>query len=281
MGNRLIPLRYPGTCCICGRALAARTKAWWAPKTRTVWCRDCWVGQEAALLSTGAREVRQDPDPAPSPGGSAQRRYKELRARDEQRIRDAHPVAGGLILFFRNEPQSIASWARGAEGERRVADQLTRLERDGVTALHDRRMPRSRANIDHLAVARNGVWVIDAKNYTGVVERRRIGSWLFPDERLYVDGRDRTAVIDAMWRQVAAVRDALSVLSRGVPVRGVICLASHTGRLRSSPFELRDVKVTHVKFLRGLLGGTGPLEDAEVLEVARVLDDAFAPAVPA
>ena len=33
--------------------------------------------------------------------------------------------------------------------------------------LHDRRIPGTRANIDHIAVASSAVWVIDAKRYNG------------------------------------------------------------------------------------------------------------------
>lgn len=32
---------------------------------------------------------------------------------------------------------------------------------------HDRRIPPTRANIDHIVIAPTGVYVIDAKNYTG------------------------------------------------------------------------------------------------------------------
>jgi hypothetical protein len=34
-----------------------------------------------------------------------------------------------------------------------------------VAVLHDRRIPGSRANIDHIAIAATGVWVIDSKRY--------------------------------------------------------------------------------------------------------------------
>jgi hypothetical protein len=38
--------------------------------------------------------------------------------------------------------------------------------------LHDRRIPGRRSNIDHLVIARSGVWVVDTKRYRGKVERR-------------------------------------------------------------------------------------------------------------
>jgi hypothetical protein len=33
--------------------------------------------------------------------------------------------------------------------------------------LHDRSVPGTRSNIDHLAVVPSGVWVIDTKHYAG------------------------------------------------------------------------------------------------------------------
>ena len=47
----------------------------------------------------------------------------------------------------------------GAEGEERVARDLEKRCGSDVVFLHDRRVPRSRANIDHLLVAPSGVWV--------------------------------------------------------------------------------------------------------------------------
>lgn len=58
---------------------------------------------------------------------------------------------------------------QGSEGERRLAAHLLRTVGDHAVLLHDRKVPRTRGNIDHLAVAASGVWVMDAKNYRGLV----------------------------------------------------------------------------------------------------------------
>jgi len=65
----------------------------------------------------------------------------------------------------------------GAEGERRVGAGLDGLAAAGVVALHARLIPGSKANIDHLAVAPNGLWVINAKRYRGEVTRRDVSGW--------------------------------------------------------------------------------------------------------
>ena len=38
-----------------------------------------------------------------------------------------------------------------------------------IAVLHDRRIPGSKANIDHIAITAAGIWVIDAKRYKGDV----------------------------------------------------------------------------------------------------------------
>jgi Nuclease-related domain len=61
--------------------------------------------------------------------------------------------------------------------ERAVADSLaTRTDSERVSTLHNRRMPSGRGDIDHLAIAPTGVWVIDTKDWKGKVEISAPGS---------------------------------------------------------------------------------------------------------
>lgn len=61
------------------------------------------------------------------------------------------------------------AFEKGAMGERRVAEALEQLPSDWFV-LNDRRWPgRSRANIDHVVVGPGGVFVIDAKNWSGAL----------------------------------------------------------------------------------------------------------------
>jgi len=62
--------------------------------------------------------------------------------------------------------------------------------------LHDRRIPGTRANIDHIAIAPSGLWAIDAKHYKGRVEHVDKGGWFLTDWRLLVGGRDKTGLVE-------------------------------------------------------------------------------------
>ena len=58
------------------------------------------------------------------------------------------------------------NWAKGAAGERLTGERLLTLSADFVV-LHDLHVPGSRANVDHLVIGPNGVFVVDSKAYTG------------------------------------------------------------------------------------------------------------------
>jgi hypothetical protein len=75
-------------------------------------------------------------------------------------------LAAGWALRFQPSPDAVA-WRRGAAGERRTARLLSPLERHGWTVLHDLALPGSPANLDDLVIGPGGVFVIDSKQYRG------------------------------------------------------------------------------------------------------------------
>ena len=101
------------------------------------------------------------------PGASARREFERRRLGREKRIRTAHPKLGGLIHALTDDPQSTKAWDVGAVGEERLGHRLNELMTETLRVLHDRRIPGTRTNIDHLAVTQTGVYVIDAKKYRG------------------------------------------------------------------------------------------------------------------
>jgi hypothetical protein len=162
-------------------------------------------------------------------GVSAQREYDRRAKRREAQVRAAHPKLGGLLLALSDEPTSMRVWAQGANGERAVGAKLDELEGQHVVSLHDRSMlrpdgTRSRANIDHIAVAAGGVWVIDAKTHRGTLRVRRSGGLFTPRvEKLYIASRDKTSLLDGLDRQVETVSSQLVSVGAAVPVRGALC----------------------------------------------------------
>jgi hypothetical protein len=173
------------------------------------------------------------------------------------------------------ESQSTRAWKVGAEGELGVARTLAACA--GVISLHDRRVPGTKGNIDHLAVGPAGVFIVDAKRYAGKVERRDVGSFVRPDERLYVGGRDRTKVIKGMGWQLEAVRTALDTNGHAdVELKGVLCFVdSEWPLLFAKPIHLYGVTILWPKALQELVCSGAQLSAEGIDRMARFLAEAF------
>src|SRR5690606_31048059 len=104
---------------------------------------------------------------------------------------------GGIAVALSDERQSTRAWSSGAAGEERVGALLDGIASSTIRVLHDRRIPGTRANIDHLVVAPGGIWVVDSKRYKGRPELRVEGGILRPRvEKLVVGGRDKSKLVE-------------------------------------------------------------------------------------
>lgn len=93
--------------------------------------------------------------------------------------------------------KSAARWEQGADGEVAVARALEALP-EGWVAVHDLAWPgRQRANLDHVVVGPGGVFIVDAKNWSGRIEVR--------DQVVMQDGRKRESTV------VSAVEAAIAL----------------------------------------------------------------------
>jgi hypothetical protein len=162
------------------------------------------------------------------------------------------------------------AWARGAGGEVKLARTLERrTARHGVALLHDRRVPGSRANIDHIAIGRPGVFVIDAKRYSGRIAVERRGGLLRPrTSHLIVGGRDQTQLVDGVLAQAEVVGAVLAAAGHAaVPVLPILCFVD--GDWPFMPrLEVRGVRIVWPRRTAKLCRGDGPLDPASVETVA-------------
>ncbi len=141
------------------------------------------------------------------------------------------------------------AWAAGAAGEEKPAQTLAGLE--GLHILHDRRVPGSRRNIDHIVASPPGVFVVDAKRYSGLIQVRDVGGLLRRDERLFVGRRDCSALAAAMAWQFPAVAAALSDagLEPLPPIMPVLCFVDGEWPHLSPPTPIWAVDATSLLFL--------------------------------
>jgi Nuclease-related domain len=265
-----ILLRYPGRCHGCFRQLPEGTRALHDGVTRALTCQSC--ASEIPAGTAIARGVA---------GASARREHRRRRARREQRPRDAFsPIGLGAIaagLARLTEPQHQRAWARGAQGEEYVSRRLKGLlAGTGIVLLHDRRLPHSRANIDHLAVGPGGVTVIDTKNYKGKVTTERRGGLLRPrSEHLLIAGRDQTRLIEGVRRQVGVVLASLERAGETVDVRGALCMARSDGLPLLGHLTVSGVPIDGPKRVANLARRPGPLPAGHVQRVAHLLATAL------
>jgi hypothetical protein len=74
-------------------------------------------------------------------------------------------------------PAEIEAWRSDARAERRNARSLDRLARAGFTVLHDRCLPDSAGNVDHLVVGPSGAWLVETDTHPGPLRRNQAGLW--------------------------------------------------------------------------------------------------------
>jgi hypothetical protein len=207
-------------------------------------------------------------------GRSALGEYERRHAKREQRIRQRWGRLSGLVLALSEDPQSTRAWERGSVGESKLAQSLAKLERDDVIALHDRRVPGSPANIDHIVVCPSGVFVVDAKLYKGEIHTKDVGG-LFSgrDLRLFVGRRDCTDLAVGMAGQVAVTNAALG--GAEIPVSPVLCFIDAEWPLLGGPREFRGVLIDDERSLKRRVARTGELDLEAVRDTATVLAHAL------
>jgi len=149
---------------------------------------------------------------------------------------------------------------------------------DGQTAivLHDRSLPVGHANIDHVAITRGGVWAIDVRDDTGMVQRIDRGGWFRNDYRLYVGNRLCADPIDALARRVEAIGGAIGGPG-DTSVRGALCFVDADWVLVERPVVIHDVWVGRADWLVEELRAPGPLGPLQVHELARRVAEALPP----
>lgn len=276
MASRVLKLRRNDACCMCGQAVCAGTSAYWNQQQRTVTCLDCLQPVRPSRHVDASTAAALEEIVRGRPGASAAREHRRRRAKREDRMRSQHPLLGGLMLAIGREPRHEAAWAIGARGEQVVAKRLERRTAGGPTILlHDRRMPGGGGNIDHLAIAPRGVFVIDSKAIRGrvSVSRRLLG-----EPKLLVEGRGRPRLVAGLDRQVDAVRAALSRRGYGgAPIKGVLCFTKADLPLFGST-EINGHRLCGARWLGRELNRKGELSPSQIDAIARELATSFAPA---
>lgn len=274
--DKQMKLRYAGTCRLCDAELEKGVLAVYERTTKTVRCVEC-SPRSAVVDAVGSRSVAEPGRPVTDvAGASAQREYERRKTKREDRIRGKHPKLGGLILALSDDPQTTNAWASGAKGEAMLGARLDRHVSESIAVLHDRRIPGTKANIDHIVVTKGCVFVVDAKRYVNKRPELKVEGGILRSrvEKLLVGGRDRTKLVDGVLGQVEMVRAVLE--DEEIPVRGVLCFVEGDWPMIGGTFTTRGVAVVWPRQLSKMLDAAGG--DVDVRAVRDRLSEVFGPA---
>jgi len=181
-----------------------------------------------------------------SAGASAQDQYKKRSAKVKQeRVKLLGKRLGAVANALLGEGQSAEAWKKGAKGEEGIGAILDSMaERHGFKVLHDRAIPSSSANIDHILISNRGIFVIDSKNYSGLVRIDEQGGILTPlIKTLYVGNRKQTRLVEGVKKQVGIVEKALEGSGAQAPVQGVLAFYDADWPIFFKPTEIDGVLI--------------------------------------
>lgn len=241
---KVMSLRRDGEC-VCGALVPRGTTAGWDRALRVVVCAACLkLEVSAPVVEVGV------------PGASLDREHQRRRAAREKRVRERHPHIGGLLLRLAGPVRTTEAFAIGARGEREVAERLQREVGDSVLFLFNRKrgVGRTSGDIDIIAVAPSGVWIIDPKKYAGRKVRANRGGSMF-----IVDGRRKPELAESMRRQI----DVVAAGVRGGPVPTAPVRAAYCFLGADLPWTSLTVDGVPALAIRGLvkaLREPGPLD---------------------
>ena len=161
---------------------------------------------------------------------------RDRAARAGQDAEALEAQAQELLARAGQARQAAERYSRGHVGEQMIGTLLEELGSQGWRVLHDRRrQPRSPANLDHVLVGPAGVFVIDAKNWTGgrlrLDERgMAVGKWRKDDElhSAKVDADIVREHVDGLGERAGTAAVVAFVHDMGLPApvqhRGVVLL---------------------------------------------------------
>jgi hypothetical protein len=144
-----------------------------------------------------------------------------------------------------------------------VADRTDRR----ATVLDDVQLPGCRGRADHVVVAPNGVWIVATAGCAGDVDLREMGGFFRSEQRLHVDGRDRTDALDALvWQRAAAER-----LVDGTTIHTALVLLDGERDVPDQPLRIDDHWVCSRSDLGELVATAGHLGPDAITRIVEVI----------
>lgn len=284
-------VRRPDTCAVCKKSISVGTLVFYDRTLKTVIC----LTHETADDQLKQVPIILQKPLLGTPGGSARKmdeKRKHRKGVEDERIKEQyraeHPKFTRvmksteknyprLIAWMRRELNSSnepSSWSKGAEGEEIVGRILEELsQRNGFITIHDRLVPGSVANIDHIVVTSSKVFVVDAKKYAGKIEFGKLLAPYFGGKAiLKVNGRNRNKLLEDVEKQVRIVEQLLAKAGIDIPVQGVLAFvkAKWEKTFFPRPKSINGV-LLNSRGLHSIFQSVPPVDREIVLKIAKQL----------
>ena len=259
---KLITAKRISICEVCARKVPVGSPIYWSRARSVIRCE---LDKPIGATGTNGAVVGVA-------GGSARRQYKSKAEWDEDAVISRFPKMGRFLNLLNDDPQSTMAWKQGAEGEEAVGEFLAAFAKtNGYLLLNDRRIRGSKANIDHILVTDKAVFVIDAKNYRGLVSVE-YESFFSKKEILKIDGKDRTKLVLGVQKQVSLVRDALEgEIGNTDSIQGVLAFFAADWPLISPAKQILDIKLNGRKGLVDLIQRHPKSEELNIKKISNIL----------
>jgi hypothetical protein len=269
---KVLVFRKGGVCDSCGATLSIGVKGKWNSSTKKVRCLEHGVTAQPQVIAEESREEEPNRGTA---GKSAREKYSELHIAEEENVRQRFgrfKRLGEVAVFLHDDSQKTANWKVGSVGEEVVGVRLDLLAQEvSFVVLHDRRRPPTKANIDHMVVTSGGVYIVDSKNYEGQIEVRQPGWFSGEPAQLFINGRNRTKIVDGVKKQVAQVESVLLNSETQMPVFGVLTFVVGPLHLFIVQEKISGVFLSTQRGIEKILRQPGPHSVEDIQATARLL----------
>ena len=210
-----------------------------------------------------------------SAGKSAQDKAIAIEAKYKENVESIKYI-GKLIYPFLDPSKEAQKWAKGAKGERKIGKILDEIAlENNFKVLHDRTIPKSKANVDHILVTPKGVFIIDAKNYKGKVEIRNDGGWFSPEkDKLIVDGRNRSKLIEGVKWQISRLEEELAKNNLAPNLIGVLGFVEAQWPFFGKPLMVDGVFLNSKGFTH-IINNFSPSKECDVDKVFFFIEKIF------
>lgn len=217
-----IKLKYNSKCELCSNFLPKNTIAIYDTKNKKVRC----LTHEELQIKGYA-------------GFSANEKAIAIEKKRKEEIESIKYI-GKIIYPFLNPSKESAKWLKGAKGEVKIGKVLDHIAQEhNFKLLHDRKIPNSKANIDHILVTEKAIFIIDAKNYNGKVELRNDSSFFKKgNDILFVDGRNRSKIVEGVKWQIGKMEEELDKYNLKFDIVGVLGFVDAIW-----PFFIKPIKI--------------------------------------